>query len=160
MILKAAPQAGLEFSLPLTLLQETLRTASLANIGGVDCNALLELPHDQLLFTCSLLLRCVKTLILRSLNSVPKEATPNTLLSSVIIDRGEGEHGGLYHRLYVSLYVILSNILRTTHGSPDTYQLKYMSPAIHRALLAAEVRHHICIVVYCACVLCMSFTLN
>ena len=59
--------------------------------------------------------------------------------SSVIIDRGEGEEGGLYKRLFVSLYVVLSNLLRTTHGFPDQFQLKFMSPVIHRSLLAAEV---------------------
>ena len=59
----------------------------------------------------------------------------------MIIDRGEGEEGGLYKRLFVALYVVLSNLLRTTHGYPDQYQLKFMSPVIHRALLAAEVGH-------------------
>jgi hypothetical protein len=59
--------------------------------------------------------------------------------SAVIIDRAEGEEGGLYKRLFVALYVVLSNVLRTTHGYPDQYQLKFMSPVIHRALLAAEV---------------------
>ena len=57
----------------------------------------------------------------------------------MIIDRGEGEEGGLYKRLFVALYVVLSNLLRTTHGYPDQYQLKFMSPVVHRALLAAEV---------------------
>ena len=58
----------------------------------------------------------------------------------MIIDRGEGEEGGLYKRLFVALYVVLSNLLRTTHGFPEQFQLKFMSPVVHRSLLAAEVR--------------------
>ncbi|KAL5258140.1 hypothetical protein ACHWQZ_G012930 [Mnemiopsis leidyi] len=114
--------AGLEFSLPLSLIDETLHTANLDNIGGVSCVTLLQLPHEDLLLTASV------------------------LLSSVIIDRGEGEEGGLYKRLFVSLYVVLSNLLRTTHGFPDQFQLKFMSPVIHRSLLAAEVVQLMCLV--------------
>ena len=49
--------AGLEFSLPLSLIDETLHTANLDNIGGVSCVTLLQLPHEDLLLTASVLLR-------------------------------------------------------------------------------------------------------
>ena len=49
--------AGLEFSLPLSLIDETLHTANLDTIGGVNCVTLLQLPHEDLLLTGSILLR-------------------------------------------------------------------------------------------------------
>eukprot|EP00116_Pleurobrachia_bachei_P002558 sb/3462820/ len=95
--------AGLEFSLPVSLIEETLATANLAS----------HPPH-------STHLEEVNGLLLLLL-------TCSILLSSVIIDRGAGEQGGLYKRLFVALYVILSNLLRTTHGQPYNFQLKFMS---------------------------------
>ena len=49
--------AGLEFSLPVSLIEETLATANLASVGSVSCVELLQLPHEDLLLTCSILLR-------------------------------------------------------------------------------------------------------
>jgi hypothetical protein len=55
--------AGLEFSLPLSLIDETLHTANLDIIGGVNCVTLLQLPHEDLLLTASILLRLLFLLI-------------------------------------------------------------------------------------------------
>ena len=57
--------AGLEFSLPLSLIDETLHTANLDCIVGVNCVTLLQLPHEDLLLTASILLRLLVRVCVR-----------------------------------------------------------------------------------------------
>ncbi|XP_050401356.1 uncharacterized protein LOC126818166 isoform X2 [Patella vulgata] len=117
--------ASLEFILPTHLVQETLETTRLQKMGKVYCMDIFLLPRD---------VRCKVVSI---------------LLSAVKIDKDDKENGGLYDKLYLCLFFIVSELTHISQTSiecnqkPPKYQTLYYE---YKCLLAAEVVQLLCIV--------------
>ncbi|KAL8622518.1 hypothetical protein ACOMHN_034181 [Nucella lapillus] len=118
--------ASLNFVLPTHLVRDTLDTGKLLTIGSVQMMDLFLLPR---------LLRC---------------KVVSLLVSAVKVDREQTEDGGLYIRLYLCLYHMVSDLTKlseTTSTSPTKPPAKLASQLEdYKCLLATEVVQLMCIV--------------
>ncbi|XP_031561141.1 uncharacterized protein LOC116297119, partial [Actinia tenebrosa] len=118
---------SLEFSIPLSLVQQTLEITRLKNIDNVNTMDLFMFSRET---------RC---------------RVASLFLSAVKIERDQNIEGGLYNRLYLSLYDLVSDLVRLANGDDiaryqavrkrfDTRKSGY------RCLLASEIVQLLCIV--------------
>ncbi|XP_074640976.1 uncharacterized protein LOC141898782 [Tubulanus polymorphus] len=119
--------ASLEFFIPVHLMKKTLEVCRLTKIGDVETMDIFLLPKD---------IRCTLICI---------------LLSGAKIDQDKGEEGGLYNRLYLSLYYLMQEIVKlqiSSHQSSKKIKKTTKSQATQdcRSLLASEVVQLFCIV--------------
>ncbi|XP_076441220.1 uncharacterized protein LOC143280455 [Babylonia areolata] len=121
--------ASLDFVLPTHLVRDTLDTGKLLTIGSVQTMDLFLLPR---------LLRC---------------KVVSLLVSAVKVDREESEDGGLYTKLYLCLYHMVSQLTRLSETSSSsshstTPPLSRLASQLedYKCLLATEVVQLMCIV--------------
>nr|KAG5711826.1 hypothetical protein BaRGS_023590 [Batillaria attramentaria] len=118
--------ASLEFVLPTHLVRDTLDTGKLLKLGTVNTMDLFLLPRA---------LRC---------------KVVSLLVSAVRIDRDENEDGGLYPKLYLCLYHIVSELTRLSETTSTSQSGKLSKFSLqlrdYKCLLATEVVQLMCIV--------------
>ncbi|KAK7099976.1 hypothetical protein V1264_022994 [Littorina saxatilis] len=119
--------ASLEFLFPTHLLKDTLETGKLLTIGNVQTMDLFLLPRT---------LRC---------------KVVSLLFCAVKVDREQNEDGGLYMKLYLCLFHMMSELTKlseSTAGVDQSDQDSKLAAQLqdYKCLLATEVAQLMCIV--------------
>ncbi|EDO32281.1 predicted protein [Nematostella vectensis] len=140
--------ASLEFAIPSAIVQQTLEVARLNKIEGLGTKLATQVGNPK--FPTSIL-RSIETMDVFMFSREIRCRIVSLLLGAVKIERDQSIDGGLYNRLYLGLYDLVSDLIRLANGDDITiYQAmrkKFDSrKSGYRSLLASEVVQLLCIV--------------